>query len=75
MQLLGLVNKLLGLNHSTLKKDLFITRYSIIPLSVNTGLIGWVEECDTLNELIKEYRTDHRIRPDVEKNLYEKFCD
>jgi FKBP12-rapamycin complex-associated protein len=49
MQLLALVNKLLGLNHSTLKKDLFVTRYSIIPLSVNTGLIGWVEECDTLN--------------------------
>jgi FKBP12-rapamycin complex-associated protein len=65
MQLLSLVNKLLGLNHSTLKKDLFITRYSIIPLSVNTGLIGWVEDCDTLNELIKEYRTDHKIRPDV----------
>lgn len=42
MQLLALVNKLLGLNHSTLKKDLFVTRYSIIPLSVNTGLIGWV---------------------------------
>lgn len=75
MQLLALVNKLLGLNQSTLKKDLFVTRYSIIPLSVNTGLIGWVEECDTLNELIKEYRTDHRIRPDVEKTLYEKCCD
>ena len=42
-KLLSLVNKLLGLNHSTLKKDLFVTRYSIIPLSVNTGLIGWVE--------------------------------
>jgi serine/threonine-protein kinase mTOR len=39
---------------------------------VNTGLIGWVEDCDTLNELIKEYRTLNKIRVYVEKELYEK---
>ena len=57
MQLMGLINKLMSLDQATIKKDLFVTRYSIIPLSVNTGLIGWVEECDTLNELIREYRS------------------
>lgn len=72
---MGLINKLMGLDPATVKKDLFVTRYSIIPLSVNTGLIGWVEECDTLNELIKEYRSDHRIKDNVEKNLYEKFSE
>ena len=50
---MGLINKLMSLDQATIKKDLFVTRYSIIPLSVNTGLIGWVEQCDTLNELIK----------------------
>lgn len=42
MQLMGLINKLMSLDPETIKKDLFVTRYSIIPLSVNTGLIGWV---------------------------------
>lgn len=28
-----------------------------------------------MNELIKEYRADHKIKDNVEKNLYEKFSD
>lgn len=62
---MGLINKLMSLDQATIKKDLFVTRYSIIPLSVNTGLIGWVEQCDTLNQLIKQYRTDHKIKDNV----------
>ena len=67
MQFFGLVNKLLEIERETLKKDLEITRYEIIPLTVNTGLIGWVEGCDTLNELIKDYRLKNKIRLYVEK--------
>lgn len=48
MQLFELVNRLLHNNPETEKKDLNITRYSIIPLSINTGLLGWVHNCDTL---------------------------
>ena len=48
MQLFSLVNKILNNNTETEKKDLTITRYSVIPLSINTGLIGWVQDCDTL---------------------------
>ena len=70
MQFFSLVNKLLAVERENLKRDLEITRYSIIPLTVNTGLIGWVENCDTLNELIKEYRTLNKIRVYVEKELY-----
>jgi len=70
MQFLNLVNKLLVSQRETLKKDLTITKYSIIPLTLNTGLIGWVENCDTLNELIKEYRQMNKIRMYVEKELY-----
>lgn len=29
---------------------------SIIPLSTNTGLIGWVPNSDTLHSLIRDYR-------------------
>ena len=31
-------------------------RYSVVPLSPNSGLISWVANCDTLHALIKEYR-------------------
>jgi FKBP12-rapamycin complex-associated protein len=70
MQFLNLVNKLLVSERESLKKDLTITKYEIIPLTLNTGLIGWVENCDTLNELIKEYRQMNKIRMYVEKELY-----
>lgn len=53
----------------TEKKDLLITRYSVIPLSTNTGLLGWVHNCDTLQVLIKEHRTTYNIRPNTENTL------
>jgi len=56
MQLFGLVNTLLAIDPQTSKKDLSIRRYPVIPLSQNTGLIGWVPNCDTLHQLIKEHR-------------------
>jgi serine/threonine-protein kinase mTOR len=73
MQFFSLVNKLLARERENLRRNLEITRYSIVPLTVNTGLIGWVENCDTLNELIKEYRSVNKIRIYVEKELYEKI--
>lgn len=51
MQLFSLVNKLLTNNRDTERRDLAITTYSVIPLSTNetnSGLIGWVKDCDTL---------------------------
>lgn len=48
MQLFSLVNRLLSNDPETEHKDLAITRYSVIPLSHNTGIIGWVQNCDTL---------------------------
>ncbi|KAK3193132.1 hypothetical protein Dsin_024442 [Dipteronia sinensis] len=56
MQLFGLVNTLLENSRKTMEKDLSIQRYAEIPLSPNSGLIGWVPNCDTLHHLIREYR-------------------
>uniref|UniRef100_A0A0D6R7B1 non-specific serine/threonine protein kinase n=1 Tax=Araucaria cunninghamii TaxID=56994 RepID=A0A0D6R7B1_ARACU len=56
MQLFGLVNTLLANSRQTAEKDLSIQRYDVIPLSPNSGLIGWVPNCDTLHHLIREYR-------------------
>ncbi|CDY46271.1 BnaC05g50600D [Brassica napus] len=61
MQLFGLVNTLLENSRKTAEKDLSIQRYSVIPLSPNSGLIGWVPNCDTLHHLIREYRDARKI--------------
>ncbi|GBP30107.1 hypothetical protein EVAR_94950_1 [Eumeta japonica] len=56
MQLFGLVNTLLQADAHTARRNLAIQRYAVIPLSTNSGLIGWVPHCDTLYNLIIDYR-------------------
>lgn len=56
MQLFGLVNTLLQNEPETFRRNLTIQRYAVIPLSTNSGLIGWVPHCDTLHTLIRDYR-------------------
>ena len=73
MQLFGLVNTLLSKDSDTREKNLFIIRYPVIPLSHNTGLIGWVPNCDTLHQLIKDYRQINKIPFNIEYDLMAKF--
>ncbi|KAL1564547.1 non-specific serine/threonine protein kinase [Salvia divinorum] len=74
MQLFGLVNTLLGNSRKTAEKDLSIQRYSVIPLSPNSGLIGWVPNCDTLHHLIREYRDARKITLNQEHKLMLGFA-
>lgn len=74
MQLFGLVNTLLGNSRKTAEKDLPIERYSVIPLSPNSGLIGWVPNCDTLHHLIREYRDARKITLNQEHKLMLSFA-
>lgn len=60
-QLFGLVNTLLENSRKTAEKDLSIQRYDVIPLSPNSGLIEWVPNCDTLHQLIREYRDARKV--------------
>ena len=46
-----------------------IRRYSVIPLSQNSGLIGWVPHSDTLHTLISDYRERKKIMLNVEHRL------
>ena len=71
MQLFGLVNTLLSIDDQTSKKDLTIKKYPVIPLSQNTGLIGWVSNCDTLHILIREHREENNIIANIEYKLME----
>ncbi|KAK4476961.1 hypothetical protein RD792_016131 [Penstemon davidsonii] len=74
MQLFGLVNTLLGNSRKTFEKDLSIQRYAVIPLSPNSGLIGWVPDCDTLHHLIREYRDARKITLNQEHKLMLSFA-
>ncbi len=69
MQLFGLVNTMLAHDRATAERDLSIARYAVIPLSPNSGLIGWVPNCDTLHALIREYRDARKIPLNWEHRL------
>jgi len=67
--LFGLVNALLTNDAATSHKDLNIRGYSVIPLAPNSGLIQWLENCDTLHALIKEYRDARKVLLNIEHRL------
>ena len=46
-----------------------IRRYSVIPLSQNSGSIGWVPHSDTLHTLIRDYRERKKIMLNIEHRL------
>ena len=73
MQLFGLVNTLLMKDPATREKNLLIKRYPVIPLSHNTGIIGWVSNCDTLHQLIKDYRQINKVPLNIEHRLMAKM--
>jgi FKBP12-rapamycin complex-associated protein len=54
---------------STSARDLSIARYAVVPLSPNSGLIGWVPNCDTLHALIREHRDSHKVPLNLEQRL------
>ena len=41
----------------------------MIPLSPNSGLIGWVPHCDTIHSLIRDYRDKKKIMLNIEHRL------
>ncbi|KAF5015670.1 hypothetical protein F66182_12909, partial [Fusarium sp. NRRL 66182] len=69
MQLFGLVNTLLDNDSESFKRHLSVQQFPAIPLSQNSGLIGWVSNSDTLHALIKEYRESRRILLNIEHRI------
>ncbi|VBB33194.1 unnamed protein product, partial [Acanthocheilonema viteae] len=74
MQLFGLVNTLLLHQGDTSRRNLTIQRYSIIALNQNSGLIGWVPNCDTLHSLIRDYREKKGILLSMEHKIMQNFA-
>ncbi|KAK8078846.1 armadillo-type protein [Apiospora phragmitis] len=69
MQLFGLCNTLLAHDSECYKRHLGIQRYPAIPLSQNSGLLGWVPNSDTLHVLIREYRDTRKILTNIEHRI------
>ncbi|KAL1915020.1 uncharacterized protein VTP21DRAFT_7725 [Calcarisporiella thermophila] len=69
MQVFELVNALLLGDVETYRRHLRIVRYSVTPLSPNSGLIGWVPYTDTMHALIREYRDTRSILLNIEHRL------
>jgi len=74
MQLFGLVNTLLAIDPDSFKRHLHIQRYPVIPLAPNAGLLGWVQDSDTLHILVKEYRDSRKILLNIEYRLMLQVC-
>ncbi|KAH0787702.1 PIKK family atypical protein kinase [Histomonas meleagridis] len=66
MQLFSYINTLVESSNFPLKSRLTISTYKVIPLTVKVGLIGWVPQCTTLFDLIKQYRAKHGIQIEEE---------
>ncbi|KAM6497086.1 phosphatidylinositol 3-kinase [Amanita muscaria] len=69
MQLFSLVNTLLSVDTNSFKRRLHIQRYPVIPLAPNAGLIGWVQDSDTLHVLIRDYRESRKVLLNIEYRL------
>ena len=75
MQLFNLVNTILANNKFTSNKNLYIDTFSVFPLSHSTGIIGWVPDCDTLHQLIKEKREISNTIPNIEHRKMFRLCN
>ncbi|KDQ61375.1 hypothetical protein JAAARDRAFT_66505 [Jaapia argillacea MUCL 33604] len=69
MQLFSLVNTLLSIDTNSYKRRLHIQRYSVIPLAPNAGLLGWVQDSDTLHVLVRDYRDSRKVLLNIEYRL------
>jgi FKBP12-rapamycin complex-associated protein len=74
MQLFGLVNTLLSVDTNSFKRRLHIQRYPVIPLAPNAGLLGWVQDSDTLHVLIRDYRESRKVLLNIEYRLMLQVC-
>ena len=74
MQVFGLTNALLATDRHTDTRYLSIERYAVIPLSPNHGISGWVPRCDTLHDLIRDFRESRMVMLNVEQRLMQQVA-
>nr|CCC47387.1 conserved hypothetical protein, fragment [Trypanosoma vivax Y486] len=61
MQFIGLINTIFSSDSSASAIGLTIPQYAVIPLTDNVGIIGWVENTETIYKMLERRRSDHDI--------------
>lgn len=69
MQFLDLINTIFSGDSASTTLELFVPRYAVIPLTDNVGLIGWVENTETIYRMLETRRQDYNISVYDEVNL------
>lgn len=70
MQVYRLINKLFSKSsRRSILQDVGMRTYAVVALSGNAGVIEWVPHCDTLHQLVKEYREVRKVMPNIEHRV------
>jgi FKBP12-rapamycin complex-associated protein len=66
MQLFSVINTFVAASQIPLRDRLLITTYKVVPITGEVGLIGWVNDCGTLFEMIRAHRAKHKVELECE---------
>lgn len=70
MQVFGLINQHLARSDQrSVRQGGELKRYAVVAVSSNAGLIEWVPRCDTMHALVKEFRENRKIMPNIEHKV------
>ncbi|AAZ10671.1 hypothetical protein, conserved [Trypanosoma brucei brucei TREU927] len=61
MQFIELINTIFSSDSLSNAMGLIIPQYAVIPLTDNVGIIGWVENTETIYKMLERWRKDHNI--------------
>ncbi|ORC93803.1 putative phosphatidylinositol 4-kinase [Trypanosoma theileri] len=73
MQFIELINTIFSSDSSASAIGLAISRYAVIPLTDNVGIIGWVENTETIYKMLETRRKEYGISIYEEVNLIVKL--
>lgn len=61
MQFIGLLDAIFMMENSTSSLGLAIPMYAVVPLSENVGVVGWVENTETIYKMLETSRGENDI--------------
>lgn len=69
MQFIQLVNSFFLNDANSIEHGYAIPKYAVIPLTENVGILGWVENTETVFKMLEQRRQDHSIDIYLEINM------
>ncbi|KAG5468443.1 hypothetical protein LSCM1_02423 [Leishmania martiniquensis] len=72
MQFIRLIDTIFQSDNAASAIGLSIPQYAVIPLTDNVGVVGWVENTETIYKMLETYRQAHEVSIYEEVNLIMK---